>query len=187
MELCEKFKKIKLLLSDVDGVMNDGRIYYVPTSEGIEIAKFFNVKDGLGIRLLQTVGVKFGVVTGRSDKVVLKRCQDLNCDFIFTGVKDKGRIFELIKKEAALRAEEILYVGDDINDLPALKKAGLSATVSDAPDEIKQTVDYIVPLKGGEGVIRHLAEKILKCQNLYEEAVKRFLKLLEEREKLNGG
>jgi 3-deoxy-D-manno-octulosonate 8-phosphate phosphatase (KDO 8-P phosphatase) len=185
MELCEKFKKIKLLLSDVDGIMNDGRIYYVPTPEGVEIAKFFNVKDGLGIRLLQAVGIKFGVITGRSDKVVLKRCRDLNCDFVFTGVKDKGKVFELIQKEAALRAEEVLYVGDDINDLPALKRAGLSATVIDAPEEIKETVDYIVPLKGGEGVIRHLAEKILKCQNLYEEAVDKFLKMLEEKEKLS--
>ncbi len=187
MELCERFKKIKLLLSDVDGIMNDGRIYYLPTPEGVEVAKFFNVKDGLGIRLLQVAGIKFGIITGRSDKVVIKRCKDLGCDYIFTGVKDKGKVIDLITKDAALRAEEILYVGDDLNDLPAFRKVGLSATVSDAPEEIKNAVDYIVPLKGGEGVIRHLVEKILKCKNLYGETVEKFLKHLEEGEKLSGG
>ena len=180
MELCERFKKIKLLLSDVDGVMNDGRIYYLPTPEGIEIAKFSNVRDGLGIRLFQKAGFEFGVITGRRDRVVEKRCQDLGCRFYALGVRDKRKKVLEIMEEARLRREEVAYIGDDWNDTPVFDVVGLSLTVADAPEEIRRLADYVVPLKGGEGVIRYTIERILKCKGLFEEAVQKFLSSLRE-------
>lgn len=175
MDLCGKFKSIKLLLSDVDGVMNDGRVYYLPTPEGVSVAKFFNVRDGLGIRLFQLSGFEFGVITGRNDIVVQKRCKDLSCRYFALGVKDKRKkVLEIMEKANLLR-EEVAYIGDDWNDVPVFREVGLSLTVADAPEEIKALADYVVPLKGGEGVIRHTVEKILKCKGLFEEAVEKFL------------
>jgi len=101
MSLCEKLKKVKVVLVDVDGVLNDGKLYYLPAEGGVQTAKFFNVKDGLSVRLLKLAGVKFGVVTGRSDAVVKKRCDELNCDYYFYGVKDKGKaVAEVIRRES---------------------------------------------------------------------------------------
>ena len=180
MELCDRFSKIKLLLSDVDGVMNDGRIYYLPTAEGISVAKFFNVRDGLGIRLFQLAGFEFGVITGRRDEVVKKRCEDLGCKYYALGVRDKRKKVLEIIEEARLRREEVAYIGDDWNDIPVFGEVGLSLTVADAPEEIRRAADYVVPLKGGEGVIRYTIERILKCRGLFEEAVERFLSHLRE-------
>jgi len=182
MTLCERFAKIKLLLSDVDGVMNDGRIYYLPTPEGVSVAKFFNVRDGLGIRLFQSVGFEFGVITGRNDEVVRKRCEDLGCRYYALGVKDKRKKVLEIMEQARLRREEVAYIGDDWNDVPVFDTVGLSLTVANAPEEIRALADYTIPLKGGEGVIRYAIERILKCKNLFEEAVVLFLNRLKEGE-----
>ncbi len=179
MELCERLKSIKLLLSDVDGVMNDGRIYYLPTPERVEVAKFFNVKDGLGIKLLKLAGIKFGVVSGRKDRVVEKRCTDLGCDFIVLGVGDKASAVEEIIQREGLKREEVCYVGDDWNDFPAFEIVGFAVTVADAPEELKLAADYVVPKRGGEGVIRYLVDNILKCRGVYSETVQKFLKGLK--------
>jgi 3-deoxy-D-manno-octulosonate 8-phosphate phosphatase (KDO 8-P phosphatase) len=180
MELCERFKKIKLLLSDVDGVMNDGRIYYIPTEDGAKVAKFFNVKDGLGIRLLQKAGLEFGIITGRKDKVVELRCRELGCKICALGVKDKAaKVLEILQKERLLK-EEVAYIGDDWNDFPVFEVVGLSLAPQDAPPEIRERVNYVIPLRGGEGVIRYAVEKILKCQGLFERAVEEFLKSLRD-------
>jgi len=180
MDLCNKLRKIKVLLSDVDGVLNDGKIYYLPLPEGVGVAKFFNARDGLGIKLLQIAGIKFGVVSGRADPVVLKRCSDLGCDFAELGVKDKGAAVERIIQRAGVKPEEVCFVGDDWNDLLAFEKVGLSVAVADAPEEIKNRAEAVVPVKGGEGVVRYLADRILKCQGVYDLAVERFLKKLRE-------
>jgi len=179
MDNCERFKRIKLLLSDVDGVMNDGRIYYLPTPEGVEVAKFFNVKDGLGIRLLQKAGFEFGIITGRKDKVVETRCRDLGCRFYALGVKDKARKVLEILQEAKLSKEEVAYIGDDWNDVPVFDIVGLSLAPYDAPQEIKERVDFVIPVKGGEGVIRYAVEKILKCKGLFEKSIEEFLASLK--------
>ncbi|HID79531.1 MAG TPA: 3-deoxy-D-manno-octulosonate 8-phosphate phosphatase [Aquifex aeolicus] len=179
MKTCEKFRKIKLLLSDVDGVMNDGRIYYLPTPEGVKVAKFFNVRDGLGVRLLQRAGLDFGIITGRKDKVVETRCRDLGCRFSALGVKDKARKVLEILQEAKLSKEEVAYIGDDWNDLPVFDIVGLSLVPQDAPQEIKERVDFVIPVNGGEGVIRYAVEKILKCKGLFEKAVEEFLASLK--------
>lgn len=179
MVLCEKLKKLKVVLTDVDGVMNDGRIYYLPTSQGVEVAKFFNVKDGLAIKLLKLANIKFGIITGRADRVVEKRCKDLGCDFIAMGVGDKEAVVKTIMQENHLKPEEVCYIGDDWNDVPVFKVVGLSLTVADAPEEIQFLADFVIPRKGGEGVIRYLVDNILKCKNIYEETVKRFIQSLK--------
>jgi 3-deoxy-D-manno-octulosonate 8-phosphate phosphatase (KDO 8-P phosphatase) len=181
--VCEKAKKIKLLLSDVDGVLNDGKIYYVPSEissqeDSIVIAKFFNVKDGLGIRMFRLMGFKFGIITGRKDIVVKKRCKDLDCDFYLSGVRDKGEAISKVIQELKISAEEIAYIGDDLNDIPALQKVHLKIAPKDAHPLIKKMVDYITTTKGGEGVVRESIELILFCKGLHEKAVENFLEFL---------
>ena len=180
MDLCEKLKKVKLLLSDVDGVMNDGKIYYLPCGDRVEVAKFFNVKDGLGIRLWKLAGGSFGVISGRSDRVVEKRCKDLGCDFVLLGVKDKLKALKLVLENSGLKKEQIAYIGDDWNDVPLSGKVGLFFTLSDAPEEIRSRADFVIPKRGGEGVIRYTIEKILKCKGIYRQAVEKFLFHLKE-------
>ena len=177
MNTCEVFKNVKFLLLDVDGVLNDGRLYYIPTENGkVLIGKTFNVKDGLGLKLWNYAGYKFGIITGRNDAVVKKRCEELGCHFLRMGVKNKLRALEEALKEFGLTPEEVAYIGDDWNDVPVFRKVGAPITVSDAPEEIKTYCVYITTKGGGKGAVRELIEVILKCQNLYEVAVERFLK-----------
>ncbi len=182
MNLCEKLKGIKLLLSDVDGIMNDGKIYYVPTESGVEVAKFFNVKDGLGVKLLKLAGIKFGVITGRADRVVERRCKDLGCDYFLSGVRDKGKAVEEVMKKGGFNSKEVCYIGDDLNDIPAFERVGVALTAEDAPEEVKLAADFVIPKRGGEGVIRHLVEEILRCKGIYEETVRVFLEYLKGKE-----
>jgi 3-deoxy-D-manno-octulosonate 8-phosphate phosphatase (KDO 8-P phosphatase) len=179
MELQSKLKRIKIFLTDVDGVMNDGRIYYLPTGDGVEVAKFFNVKDGLGIKLLKLAGIKFGIITGRADKVVYKRCLDLGCDYIEMGVGDKAEVVKNIINKENISKEEICYIGDDWNDVPVFELVGLSMTVADAPEEIKKKVDFVIPKRGGEGVIRYIVDELLKSKGIYEEIIDKFLENLK--------
>ena len=177
MKSCEFFRKIRFLLLDVDGVLNDGRLYYIPTKKGnVLIGKTFNVKDGLGLNLWKHAGYKFGIITGRNDKVVEKRCEELGCHFLRMGVKNKIQALEEALKEFSLSPEEVTYIGDDWNDVPVFQKVGAPVTVRDAPEEIKTYCIYITSKKGGRGAVRELVEEILKCQELYELAVERFLK-----------
>ena len=174
---CEVFRKVKFLLLDVDGILNDGKLYYIPTETGkVLIAKTFNVKDGLGLNLWKLAGHKFGIITGRSDEVVLKRCKELGCHFLRTGVKDKVKALEEVLKEFGLSTEEIAYMGDDWNDVPVFQRVGAPVTVGDAAEEIKNFCIYTTTKKGGDGAVRELIEIILKCQGLYKVAVERFLK-----------
>ncbi len=186
MPLCEKLRKVKAVVSDVDGILNDGKIYYLPCGERIEVAKFFNVKDGLAVKLLKLANIKVGVITGRSDRVVEKRCRDLGCDFYLFGVKDKGKALREIISSYGLKREEVLYLGDDLNDLPAFEEAGVKITVEDGSEYLKRFADFVVPLKGGEGVLRFLTEEILKCQNRREEIFRQFLEFLK-RSSNDGG
>jgi 3-deoxy-D-manno-octulosonate 8-phosphate phosphatase (KDO 8-P phosphatase) len=177
MKACEFFRNIKFLLMDVDGVLNDGRLYYIPNENGnVMIGKTFNVKDGLGLNLWKYAGYKFGIITGRKDEVVKNRCKELGCHFLRMGLKKKVRALEEALKEFNLSPEEVAYIGDDWNDVPVFKRVGAPVTVYDAPEEIKTYCVYVTSKKGGRGAVRELIEEILKCQELFNLAVERFLK-----------
>jgi len=179
-ELCNRLKFVKAVITDVDGVLNDAKLYYIPAEGGVYISKFFNVKDGLGIKLLKLAGIKFGVITGRKDRVVEYRCKELGCDFFYSGVKDKGKALREIATKGGFKKEELLYVGDDLNDLPAFEEAGVKVVPKDGSKLILPYADLVVPVKGGEGVIRYLVEEILSCKGTLKEVAEKFLALLKE-------
>lgn len=151
--------KIKLLLLDVDGVLTDGRIIY--DSEGGE-TKSFDVKDGHGLKLLQRAGIRVGIITGRESAIVARRAEELGIELVYQGAKDKSLPFNEIMQKLALAPEEIAYVGDDVVDLPVMRKVGFAATVADAVDDVKPFADMVTKLPGGRGAVREICDYILK-------------------------
>jgi len=167
-----KLKRIKLLLLDVDGVLTDGCIIY--NDKSVE-TKVFNVKDGLGVSLLMQAGVKVGIVTSRYSKALYHRCNNLGISLIFDGVHEKISVLELISEQTGLRAEEIAFIGDDLPDLPLMRKVGFSIAVADAPKTVIENVDMVTSAKGGAGAVREVCEAILKAQGFWNKILERFL------------
>ena len=163
-----KLKLIKLLLLDVDGVLTNGQITYA--SGNVE-TKSFNVKDGLGIRLLQSAGIQIGIVTGRTSEALLHRCADLGITMIYDGVKAKGDLLDAILSVTGFSAHEVAFVGDDLPDIPLLRKVGISIAVADAHELVKKNADMVTFNKGGEGAVREVCERILEALNLWEKIV----------------
>ena len=151
--------KIKLLLLDVDGVMTDGRIIY--DNDGGE-TKAFDVKDGHGLKLLQRAGIRVGIITGRQSAIVARRAAELGIELVYQGAKDKSLPFKEIMQKLALAPEEIAYVGDDIVDLPVMRKVGFAVTVADAVDDVKPFADMVTKRPGGRGAVREICDFLLK-------------------------
>ncbi len=170
--LIKRIKPVRLVLFDVDGVMTDGGIHY--TDEGVEI-KSFNVKDGHGIKLLMAAGIEAGIITARRSKAVDVRARDLGITIVAQGRKDKLEAFEEIIREKAIKPIEAAFVGDDVVDLPVLRRVGFSAAVSDAVEEVKDAVDYVTKHKGGCGAVREVVELILKAQDKWDAVMERYL------------
>ncbi len=168
----KKLKKIMLLLLDVDGILTDGSITYTHSGEEI---KSFNAKDGLGIKLLMNAGVKVGIITGRKSKALTSRCHDLGIDLVFDGIKNKINALETILKQTKISSDETAFAGDDLPDLPVMKRVGVSITVSDASCDVIKEADIITSLKGGHGAVRQICEDILKAKGLWKETIAQFI------------
>lgn len=166
------FEKIELLLLDVDGVLTDGQIIYTDSSEQI---KSFDSKDGFGLRLLMDHHIKVGIITGRKSNALISRCKNLGIDIIFDGIKDKTLALDAIVKQEGIPLEKIAFIGDDLPDLPVMKKVGLGISVSDAAEMVKTQADYITSYKGGKGAVREVCEQILKARNLWDDILKAYL------------
>jgi 3-deoxy-D-manno-octulosonate 8-phosphate phosphatase (KDO 8-P phosphatase) len=154
----EKLKAIKILLLDVDGILTDGRI--IMDSDGRE-TKNFDVKDGHGLKVLMAKGVDVVLITGRTSGVVEHRAKDLGIKEVRQGIWNKAEIFEEILAKRGLRPEEAVYAGDDIVDVPLMRRAGISITVADASDHVKAVADYVTHHRGGRGGVREICEMIL--------------------------
>lgn len=161
----EKATSIKAILFDIDGVLTDGGIIYDDT--GLEYKKY-NVKDGQIISHLKRLGFIVGAITGRKSEVVKNRCEELKLNYHKHGVKDKLVEYESFKNQYSAEDRQIAYIGDDIIDLPILTRCGLSATPNDARSYIKKNVDIVTDSKGGDGVLRDVADYILESKNLLE-------------------
>lgn len=159
---------IKLIVMDVDGTLTDGTIYY--SEDKTEIKKF-NVKDAAGILACQAVGKKCMVLTGRKSYAVQRRANDLNIEFVFQGIKNKQKFLEDLMAQEGYMEEEIMYVGDDLNDLSAMKIVGKTGCPADAAEEVKQLADFISVYTGGNGAVREILFKMLKEEGLYEKAI----------------
>ena len=155
----ERLEKIRLLLLDVDGVMTDGRIIY--DDRGGE-TKAFDVKDGHGIKLLQRAGIRVGIITGRQSAVVDRRAQELGIELVYQGAKDKLVPFLEILQKTGLGVEQIAYMGDDLPDLPILRRVGFAVTVADALDDVRPHVHYVTQRPGGRGAVREVCDLLLK-------------------------
>jgi len=161
--IINKAKKIKAILTDIDGVLTDGKLYYQENQNGsVSISKTFCVKDGQLIKHVKQQGFILGAITGRSDKVAdIRIIEHLKFDFYKHGSKNKIKDYENFKSEFNLLDENIIYIGDDLIDLEVLKIVGLSICPKDSIEKIKQEVDYISDFKGGEGVFREAIDILL--------------------------
>jgi len=169
--LLEKLRHIRLLLLDVDGVLTDGSIIY--NDDGSE-TKVFNAKDGLGLKLAMSAGIKVGIVTMRSSQVLRHRCANLGIDLLFDGVEDKAQMLDKIVAQTGLAAEHTAFMGDDLPDLPIMKHAGLSIAVADAHEIVRQKADWTTRARGGRGAVREVCEAVLAAKGLWDEIVERY-------------
>ncbi len=168
----KKAEKIKFLLLDVDGVLTDGKI--IIDENGREIKNFY-VLDGMGIKLLQKIGVEVGIISGRFSLVVEYRAKELGIEVLIQGELKKLSAYEKILKDKKLKDEEIAYVGDDWVDLPILKRAGLAIGVPNAWYPVNEYVDYITKNPGGKGAVREVCDLILKAKGKWEELLNFYL------------
>jgi 3-deoxy-D-manno-octulosonate 8-phosphate phosphatase (KDO 8-P phosphatase) len=167
-----KAERIKLIVTDVDGVLTDGGIIY--DDNGLEY-KRFNVKDGFIVQYLKKNGILVGALTGRNSKVVELRCEELNFDFHYQGIRDKLRKLEEILDVLEIDITEVAYIGDDLLDLPLIKKVGFSACPADAAPHIREYVDFISVQGGGNGAFREISELILESKGLLSSIIERYL------------
>jgi 3-deoxy-D-manno-octulosonate 8-phosphate phosphatase (KDO 8-P phosphatase) len=153
-------RQVKLLLSDVDGVLTDGRLILLPGGE----AKAFHVRDGLGFVLARKAGLLTGIVSGRSSPEVARRAEELCLDVVRQGVLDKRACLREILEERRLAPQEVAFLGDDLNDLALMKSIGLPAAPADAAAEVREAAVLVTDRRGGEGCFRELAEAILRAR-----------------------
>lgn len=157
--LVEKARRIRLLLTDCDGVLTDAGVYY--SAEG-EMLKRFSIRDGMGVaRLREICDVETAIMTGETSGSVAKRAEKLLMQQLYLGVKDKAAKLVEILETSDLRPEEIAYIGDDVNDLGIIRLVGLSAAPADAMIEVRRVADYICSTPGGHGAFREFAELII--------------------------
>ncbi|HQT81534.1 MAG: hypothetical protein B7Z60_03960 [Ferrovum sp. 37-45-19] len=166
--LSQRTKLIKLIGFDIDGIMTNGQLYF--TNSGEEM-KSFHVRDGLGIKLLQRVGIEVSIITGRQANIINIRAQELGIRHVFQGVDDKLKVFEKLMQAQGLTWEECAYMGDDLQDLPILKRCGISLTVPEAPPIIRNQTDWIASIGGGLGAVRQASEFLLNSRGQWQEAV----------------
>src|SRR6516225_11631054 len=181
-------QKIKLLLFDVDGVLTDGKLFFFPMPQGANLttqthaakhsgeggfglasetvieAKGFHAHDGTAITLARLAGLKTGMITKRISETVALRARDLKIDYLYQGAEHKSSVLDKILSESGLREEEVAYVGDDIIDLPIMRRCGLAIAVASARTQIKEIAHYETPSSGGHGAARDAVEYILKAQ-----------------------
>lgn len=178
--MLEKLNRIKLLAMDVDGVLTDGSMVFGPMGD----IKLFNVMDGLGIRLAISAGLEIAWITGNISNPVTERAKSLMVTELHQGQRYKSTALKEIAARRGLSLDEIAYIGDDLNDLPAIEAAGAAFAVANAAREVKTSADFVTEKSGGHGAVREVIEMILKQQGKWDNGVHGFLELLRaEQEK----
>lgn len=162
---------IRMIVFDVDGVLTDGSIML--DDQGVE-TKRFHVRDGSGIASALAVGLKVGVITGRSSRVVTLRMAELRVPYLLQHCKDKGQGLETLCQEAGVLPEQCAYLGDDLIDLPAMMRCGYPMAVADAAAEVRQVAKFTTDLPGGRGAARQAIEHILKAQQKWGQVLERY-------------
>jgi 3-deoxy-D-manno-octulosonate 8-phosphate phosphatase (KDO 8-P phosphatase) len=184
-------RKIKLLVFDVDGVLTDGKLFFVPDDSPqvattsspersahsqIEV-KGFHAHDGVASSLSRIAGLKTGLITRRVSETVARRARDLKFEHVHQGIRDKRACFEEVVKQEGLKMEEAAFVGDDVVDLPAMRAGGLAIAVKNARAEVKKEAHYVTPHAGGDGAMRDAVEFILKAQGKWRKVLEEYIGL----------
>jgi len=161
-------RPIVCIVSDVDGVLTDGRI--VLDNQGVE-TKSFHTRDGLGIKLWQQAGYQFGLLTSRNSQIVKLRAAELKIGMVRQGFEEKLPVLSEMLQQAELTLDQVCYVGDDLPDIPILQRVGLSVAVADAAPEVKAVAHWTLRTPGGQGAVRELIERLLKAKSRWEECI----------------
>lgn len=164
--------RVRIAIFDVDGVLSDGGLHYAETGDAM---KTFDVRDGMGMKLLQDSGVELAIITSRKAGSVRERASDLGIQHVQQGVADKYTAFETLLANLGLTPEQSAFLGDDLVDLPVLRRCGFAVTVSDAPAVLKRYADYVTRAAGGHGAAREFCEVILHNQGALAAQTARFL------------
>jgi len=171
-EITERARKIRLLILDCDGVLTDGQIIMLP---GGDETKAFDVKDGHAMVMAQRAGLPIAIISGRKSSVVQARAKELGIAHLHQMAWVKTEPYEAILSQEGLSDADVCYVGDDVVDIPLLRRAGLSVAVADAVEEAKQYSHFVTTRAGGRGAVREIIELILKAQSKWEEALSRYV------------
>jgi 3-deoxy-D-manno-octulosonate 8-phosphate phosphatase (KDO 8-P phosphatase) len=169
-------RKIELLLMDVDGVMTDGTLLFVPMPDGSVVeAKAFNVNDGAALGLARRAGLKTGIISGRSSAALIKRAEELKVDFFYHGLgRTKTPALEEIFAKTKMPKDRVCYIGDDVQDLPLFSRVGFPVAVANASQEVATRASYVTHAAGGRGAVREVIELILRAQGKWETALREF-------------
>lgn len=154
-------RHIRLLILDVDGVMTDGRLFY--GNEG-RIYRAFDVHDGMGIVRARQAGIKVAMLSGKRSEAIVQRAEDLGIEDCLQGISDKGAAYTTLLTKYGLRDDQVAYIGDDVNDLLAMERAGFKVAVRNAREEVKEVADYVTDAEGGRGAVREVVDLVLDAQ-----------------------
>jgi 3-deoxy-D-manno-octulosonate 8-phosphate phosphatase (KDO 8-P phosphatase) len=170
--LAARARKIRVLLMDVDGVLTDGRVYLqsFPGGEALEM-KAFHSQDGAGLKLARLAGLRTGIITGRESAATTRRAQENGMEFVYQGREEKAGAYEEILRRAHVSDAEVAFIGDDLPDLPVLRRAGLAVAVANAVPEVKSVAHLVTKRRGGDAAVREVIEFILKAHGKWLSAV----------------
>lgn len=168
----DRAKRIRLAIFDVDGVLTDGSLYFTDSGEEMKV---FNVRDGHGMKMLQETGVRLAIITSRTSRCVEARAKNLGIDLLYQGVSKKLTVFQELLARLGLETEAAFYMGDDVIDLPVMRRCGLAATVTDAPAVVKAHAHYVSRARGGQGAAREACEMIMHAQGTLEARIAPYL------------
>jgi 3-deoxy-D-manno-octulosonate 8-phosphate phosphatase (KDO 8-P phosphatase) len=167
--------RIRILLMDVDGVLTDGRLYFLPGPDGKMVeTKAFDSQDGIALRWLNWYNIQTGVISGRDSPATLERAQQVSMTWVFQGHIEKIPIIEKVMAEAGAKPEEVAYIGDDLTDIVVMRRVGLSVATANARVEVKKSATVVTDAPGGAGAVREVVELILKAKGIWPELLAKY-------------
>jgi 3-deoxy-D-manno-octulosonate 8-phosphate phosphatase (KDO 8-P phosphatase) len=170
--LKKRAARIKVILMDVDGTMTDGSVSLLSQPDGAALEiKTFDAHDGQGLTLAHTAGIRTGCITGRESAALLRRAREMKMEFIYMKIALKMPAYDEIVAKAGVKDEEVAFIGDDLPDIPLLKRSGLAVAVGDAVEDVKEIAHYTTKAPGGRGAVREAIELVLKSKGIWDELI----------------
>jgi 3-deoxy-D-manno-octulosonate 8-phosphate phosphatase (KDO 8-P phosphatase) len=173
-ELLQRAKNVRLFLMDVDGVLTDGKLFYVPTGNGIAETKGFNAQDGIALQWLRWHHIETGVISGRVSPATEERARQVGMTYVVQGHIEKVPILEDIAQKSGIPLQQIAYAGDDLTDIPILRRVGMAFAPANARSEVKTAAHFVSSAKGGDGAIREMAEILLKARGAWTQLLEKY-------------